>query len=251
MLAFHEGIKAYAMGDGRLMVFRISDHISRLFDSARVLRMPIPYTKEELEKAVLETLLKNHATLATNGIRVKISSVQRPHRNLLPTHAKISGCYLSSILARMEANENGFDDAILLDYKGYVAEGTGANIFLVDDGKIFTPRPDHILLGVTRDSVITIARNLGYTVIEKDLTVKDLKTSEELFFSGTAVEITPIVEVDKKKIGDGSIGNVTLEIRKEYFEVLNGNRAAYRQWLKLVDARSIRTRNRKLKGWSD
>ncbi len=272
-----EGIKAYAMSDGRVAVFRLGDHISRLFDSASVLRIPVLYTKGELEKAVVDTILKNNVAyncyirpmiwfghgdlgllpvdtipramvavfswnqrnLKTAGIKVKISSVHKPHHNSLPTHAKISGCYLPSILARIEANENGFDDAILLDYRGYVAEGTGANIFMVNNGTIATPRPEHILLGITRDSLITIARNMGYTVQERDLTVEDLQTSDELFFSGTAAEITPIIEVNGKKIGNRSIGNVTSEIRREYFRLLNGDNAKYTHWLKFVDTRSF------------
>ena len=268
-----EGIKAYLSNDNGLGVFRLGDHLQRLYSSAKALNMKVPYGKENLEEAVTETLIKNKVNYncyirplvwfgagdlslfpkdnlvramiaifswnksnsdAPKGISVKISSVMKSHPKSFPTNAKISGAYVPQILALMEAVNDGFDDAILFDHRGYVAEGTASNLFLVRNRKIITPGLYSILPGVTRDSIITVSRKLGFDVAERDITKEELLDAEELFLSGTAVEITPVTSINGTKVSSGLAGEVTMQLRKEFFEILLGKRPDYFHWLKFV-----------------
>lgn len=266
-----EGIRAYKCADGRSEVFRLKEHVDRLFDSAKILHMTIPYTREEIISAIVETLKANkmaegyirpiafigdgmmgvhpgdnpiRVAIATwpwgaylgaealeKGIRVATSTYIRHHVNIMMTKAKASGNYLNSVLAKLEAKANGYDEAVLLDPDGYVAEGTGENIFLVRSGCLKTPPLTSILEGVTRNSVMTLAADLGYKVIEERFTRDYLYVADEAFFTGTAAEITPIREVDRRVIGEGKAGPVAKRLQTEYFKVVKGENKKYESWL--------------------
>jgi branched-chain amino acid aminotransferase len=255
-----EGIRFYESAKGSV-IFRLKDHIKRLFDSAKVYRIKIPYTKEEIASTTVELIKKNKlkegyirplvyrgfGEIGLNplnspvevaisafpfgaylgekglkeGVRCLISSWKRAPPECLPLKAKVGGNYLTSHLAKMEAVSRGFDEAILLDSRGFISEGSGENIFLVKEGIIYTP-PQHasILLGITRDSIIKISRELGYKVVEQDLTKEDLYNADEAFFTGTAAEVTPIKEVDERLIGDGKPGKITKELQNTYFSLV-------------------------------
>ena len=267
-----EGIRCYKTIDGPA-VFRLREHIERLFASAKLHLIDIPYTVEELCNAVKEVIrvnnleecyirpiafrgygemglnpLNNPVEVAIacwpwgtylgeeglkKGIRAKISSFQRIAPNILPPTAKNTGQYANSILAKIESLKCGYDEAILLDYRGFISEGPGENIFIVKDGIIYTP-PEHasILKGITRDSIITIAKDLGYKVIEKELTRADLYTADEVFFTGTAAEVTPIREIDAYFIGEP--GEITRKLQETFFEVTRGKIEKYKKWLDKV-----------------
>lgn len=266
-----EGIRAYKCADGRSEVFRLKEHVDRLFDSAKILHMTIPYTREEIISAIVETLKANkmaegyirpiafigdgmmgvhpgdnpiRVAIATwpwgaylgaealeKGIRVATSTYIRHHVNIMMTKAKASGNYLNSVLAKLEAKANGYDEAVLLDPDGYVAEGTGENIFLVRSGCLKTPPLTSILEGVTRNSVMTLAADLGYKVVEERFTRDYLYVADEAFFTGTAAEITPIREVDRRVIGEGKAGPVAKRLQTEYFKVVKGENKKYESWL--------------------
>ncbi|RLF61507.1 MAG: branched chain amino acid aminotransferase [Thermoplasmata archaeon] len=267
-----EGIRCYKTVDGPA-IFRLREHIERLFTSAKLHFIDIPYSVEEICSATKELVkvnnleecyirpiafrgygemglnpLNNPVEVAIacwpwgtyigeeglkKGIRVKISSFQRISPNILPPTAKNTGQYANSILAKLESLKCGYDEAILLDYRGFVSEGPGENIFVVKNKIIYTP-PEHasILKGITRDSVITIARDLGYKVIEKELTRADLYTADEVFFTGTAAEVTPIREIDGYVIGDP--GEVTKELQQKFFEITKGKVEKYKKWLEKI-----------------
>jgi len=268
-----EGIRAYRLADGRSAVFRLPEHIDRLFESARLLELDIPFTREEVREACTRTLAANGmdqgylrplvflgdrevgvypgdapdvrlaviawkwgaylgAEALDKGIRVKVSSYTKHHPNAVLVKGKVCGHYVNSVLAKMEAKREGCDEGILLDHCGYVAEGSGENLFLVRNGEILTPGLDSSILGgITRDAVIRIAKDLGFTVREGRLTRSDLYVADEMFFSGTAAEITPIREIDRRVVGKGSAGPVTKTLQKAFFEVVSGRDSRYDQWL--------------------
>jgi branched-chain amino acid aminotransferase len=167
----------------------------------------------------------------TKGIRVKTSSFTRHHVNVSLVRAKASGYYINSILANQEVTANGYDEALLLDTEGYVSEGAGENVFIVRDNVIYTPDLASCLDGITRDSVLTMARDLGYKVVEKRITRDEMYCADEAFFTGTAAEVTPIRELDDRTIGTGSRGPITEKLQSLFFEVVAGKSEKYRNWL--------------------
>jgi branched-chain amino acid aminotransferase len=264
-----EGIRAYETPKGSA-VFRLTEHLQRLHNSARLLHMELPYTVEELRAASMELIGANGVAecylrpiaffgygelgvAATGnpvdvvilswpwgtylgaeglekGIRVKISSWARVGSNMIPHVAKATGIYLNSMLAVMEANRAGYEEAILLTSDGFIADGSGENVFLVKDGTIYTPDLSaSILPGITRDTIIQIAQDLGYTVVEKQLIRTDLYLADEAFMTGTAAEVTPLREVDDHPIG--APGPVTLAIQKAYLDTVRGKSERWSHWL--------------------
>ena len=271
---FFEGIRAYETDKGAA-IFRLEEHIDRLYNSCKIYRTEIPYSKEEIKKAILDTLVANelksayirplvyrgYETLGVNqtkcpveaivaawywgaylgeealakGIDVCVSSWRRLAPNTMPTAAKAGGNYLSSQLIRLEAMENGYDEGIALDYTGNVSEGSGENLFLISNGKIYTPASgSSALVGITRDTMITLARDLGYEVIEETISRESLYIADELFFTGTAAEVTPIATVDRINIGDGKRGPITEKLQKAFFEITEGKNPKYDSWLTYV-----------------
>jgi branched-chain amino acid aminotransferase len=269
-LAVFEGIRAYNTVDGTA-VFRLEEHIDRLYNSAHIYMMKIPYSKETLIEAHKEVVRANkltecylrpiafygsekmgvspkgatvHVAIAAwpwgaylgpealeKGIRVKTSSFARHHVNVSMCRAKYSGTYANSILASQEALDHGYDEGLLLDVDGFVAEGAGENLFLVKNGCIYEPELTSALMGITRDSVIALAADLGYTVVPRRITRDDLYIADEAFFTGTAAEVTPIREVDGRRIGAGRRGPVTKKLQKAFFEVVNGRDPRHSSWL--------------------
>lgn len=272
-LSVFEGVRAYNTEIGTA-VFRLEEHTRRLFNSAHIYRMPMPYSREQVNAATLETVranklescyirplafygsekmgvsprgAKTHVAIAAwswgaylgeegmqRGIRVKISSFQRQHVNSIMPRAKLAATYANSILANMEAVEAGFDEAVLLDTEGFVAEGAGENIFLVRDGVIYEPEIASALTGITRDTVHTLAADLGLKIETRRLTRDDFYIADEAFFTGTAAEVTPIREIDNRQIGIGSRGPVTEKLQKAFFDVVNGRNPKYHHWLTKV-----------------
>ena len=271
---YFEGIRCYALADGRSAVFRLKEHIRRLADSGKILGFPLPYSVTELERATLEVIRANklkecyirplaflgfgemgvyaprnpvNVCIAVwpwgaylgdeglrNGIRAKISSFTRHHVNVMMTKSKATGNYVNSVLAKAEAKRAGYDEAIMLDADGYVSEASGENIFMVRGGKVKTTPLTSILPGITRDSIVTIAGDKGYKVIEERFTRDELYTADEAFLTGTAAELTPIREVDDREIGAGSRGPVTADIQQAFFDVIKGKDAKYQKWLAYV-----------------
>ena len=269
--AVFEGIRAYKCSDGSSAVFRLQDHIKRLIDSAKIIRMEIPHSVDELCNGVLETLKANqmpeayvrplsfvgygemgvypgnnpvHTIIAVwawgaylgaealeKGIRVRTSSFARSHVNTSMSKAKAAGNYINSILAKIEAKEDGFDEAIMLDTNGFVSEATGENVFMVRNGLIKTTPLTSILGGITRDSLMKLAKDLGYTVEEQQFTRDEFYIADEAFFTGTAAELTPIRELDRRVIGAGHAGPVTKHLQKEFFGIVHGENPKYKQWL--------------------
>jgi branched-chain amino acid aminotransferase len=268
-----EGIRCYETERGPA-VFRLTDHLQRLHNSAKLLYMEIPFSVEELRAASMEVIGANglpecylrpiaffgygELGVATagnpvdavimswpwgaylgdeglkNGIRVKISSWKRVGPNTIPHASKATGIYLNSMLAVTEANRAGYDEAILLTDDGFIADGSGENVFIVKDGKIATPTlSTSILPGITRDSVIQIAQDLGYTVEEKNLIRSDLISADEVFMCGTAAEVTPIREVDDREIGPP--GPVTKELQAAYLDTCRGRSERWAQWLEYAN----------------
>jgi len=269
-----EGIRCYATEKGSF-IFRLKEHVDRMYRSAELYKMEIPYSKEEFKNATKETVRINgldacyirpvafygyhhlgvnpegcplDCVIAAwrwgaylgeealeNGIRCTFSSWHRIDPNTMPVTAKASGHYLNSLLAVRDAKERGFDEAIMLDTKGYVAEGPGENIFAVKNATLYTPESESsILPGITRDSVIELARDIGYEVIEKPITKEELLTADEVFFTGTAAEVSPIREIDNITIGEGKRGAVTGEIQRKFFDVVNAKEDRYMMWLEPV-----------------
>ena len=269
-LAVFEGLRAYKTVDGTA-IFRLKEHTDRLFNSAHIYMMKMPYDKETLMEAQKEVVRANqlescylrpiafygsekmgvspkgaqvHVSIAAwpwgaylgeeglaKGIRVKTSSYARHHVNVSMCRAKYSGTYANSILANMEATEHGYDEALLLDVDGFVAEGAGENLFVVKDGRIYEPEIASALVGITRASVIQLAKELGYEVTAKRLTRDDIYLADEAFFTGTAAEVTPIRELDSRQIGAGKRGPVTEKIQSLFFDVVNGKVPAHKDWL--------------------
>ena len=268
-----EGVRAYETAEGPA-IFRLQEHTKRLFNSAKILGMKLPYTQDEINQAHIDVVKANNlhscyfrpmayygaaklgvapqaddvqVILAAwpwgaylgeegmkRGIRVRVSSFTRHHPNIHMIKAKANGNYLNSILANTEATRDGYDEAILLDAQGYVAEGSGENIFVVNEGRLYTPALDVALDGITRKSVIAIAEEMGLPVIEKRITRDELYAADEVFFTGTAAEVTPIREIDHREIGIGERGPITTEIQQRYFDIVEGKNPAYRHWLTYV-----------------
>src|SRR5512140_759362 len=269
-LAVFEGLRAYKTDQGTA-IFRLKEHTERMFNSAHIYMMKIPYDRQTLMEAQKEVVRANkldscyvrpiafygsekmgvspkgarvHVAIAAwpwggylgadgleKGIRVKTSSYARHHVNVSMCRAKYSGTYANSILANMEATEHGYDEGLLLDVDGFVAEGAGENLFMVKNNRIVEPELNSALMGITRDSVITLATGLGYTVTPRRITRDDLYIADEAFFTGTAAEVTPIREVDGRKIGAGRRGPVTRKLQKAFFEVVNGRDQRHIDWL--------------------
>lgn len=268
-----EGVRAYETPDGPA-IFRLQDHTKRLFNSAKIVGMQLPFTEEQINRAHIDVVKANNLAscyfrpmayygsgklgvapkqddvqviLAAwawgaylgeegmrKGIRVRVSSFTRHHPNVTMIKAKANGNYMNSIMANTEATRDGYDEAILLDAQGYVAEGSGENIFTVRDGVLYTPALDVALDGITRRSVIAIASEMGLKVIEKRLTRDELYVADEVFFTGTAAEVTPIREIDGRQIGIGERGPITAEIQQRYFDIVQGKNPKYRDWLTYV-----------------
>lgn len=272
-LGCFEGVRAYETERGTA-IFRLEDHTDRLFDSARILAIEIPYDKATLNRVQREIIARNglqsaylrplvyygseglglhatslsvHVAIATwewgaylgaenleRGIRVRTSSFSRHHINAAMGKAKANGQYINSILALSEALSDGYDEALLLDPQGYVAEGSGENFFMLRDNVIYTPALTSALPGITRDTVVTLAKDLGYSVQERLITRDEVYIADECFFTGTAAEVTPIREVDRRTIGEGRRGPVTELLQSAYFDQVHGRRNSHPQWLTYV-----------------
>jgi len=270
-LGAFEGIRCYRTHDGKSAIFRLKEHIDRLFDSAHIGDLQIPYSKKEIAEACKETLRANQlkegyirplifvgegvmgvhpgknpirVAIITwpwgaylgeealeKGIRAKVSSYNRHHVNVMMTKAKISGNYVNSVLAKREVVRMGYDEAVMLDTEGYVSEASGENIFMVKNGVLKTTPLTSVLPGITRDCVITIARTKRIPLVEERFTRDELYAAHEAFFTGTAAEVTPIREVDDRKIGEGKPGPVTREIQASYFDIVKGRNPDTREWL--------------------
>ncbi|MBM4275933.1 MAG: branched-chain amino acid transaminase [Deltaproteobacteria bacterium] len=273
-LGVFEGIRAYQCADGRTAIFRLREHIRRLYDSAHVMQMDIPYPQAEIEHVCAEILKVNGQKEAylrplafvgdgvmglhpqnnpirvaiiswiwgaylgdeglKKGIRAKISSFARHHVNVMMTKAKATGNYINSILAKREATALGYDEAILLDTDGYVAEASGENIFLARDGVIKTPPLTAVLPGITRDCLITLARDFGIPVVEEIFSRDELYLADEIFMTGTAAEVTPVREVDGRRIGPGKPGPIAKKLQAAFFEVVKGQDPRYQHWLTYI-----------------
>jgi branched-chain amino acid aminotransferase len=272
-MAVFEGVRAYNTAQGTA-IFRLKEHTQRLYNSAKIFQMKVPFDMDTIMNAQLEVVRANklescylrplvwigsekmgvsargntiHVAIAAwpwgaylgeeglaKGIRVKTSSFTRHHVNVSMVRAKASGYYINSILANQEVTADGYDEALLLDTEGYVSEGAGENVFIVKSGKIYTPDLASCLDGITRDSVVTIARDLGIEVIEKRITRDEVYCADEAFFTGTAAEVTPIRELDGRAIGEGSRGPVTEKIQSMFFDIVGGKAKQYNHWLTRV-----------------
>jgi branched-chain amino acid aminotransferase len=268
-----EGERAYKTVNGTA-IFRLPEHTRRLFDSAHIMGMAIPWSQEEINQATKEVVRANnletayirpvcfygsegmglradgltvHCVIAAwewgaylgadnmaNGIRIRTSSYTRHHVNITMCKAKANGHYVNSMLALSEARRDGYDEALLLDAQGFVAEGSGENIFIVRDGVIYTPSLSSALAGITRDTLITIARDQGLEVVEKQITRDEVYIADEAFFTGSAAEVTPIRELDGRMIGCGTRGPVTEQLQGAFFDVVAGKVEGYSGWLAVV-----------------
>jgi branched-chain amino acid aminotransferase len=272
-LAAFEGIRCYK-GKSGSGIFRLQEHVDRLFESAHIGMMIIPYEKKQVAEAIIETVRVNKLDACyirplvyigygamgvypgnnpiklaiaawkwgtylgddalANGIRARVSSFTRHHVNVSMTRGKISGYYVNSILAKQEAKADGYDEAILLDTEGYVSEGTGENIFLVRKGRIKTTPLTSVLEGITRDSVIELAREQGAMVTEERFTRDEMYIADEVFVTGTAAELTPVREIDNRRIGTGKPGPITLALQKRFFSIVRGEDTTHESWLTRV-----------------
>ncbi|RMD91399.1 MAG: branched-chain amino acid transaminase [Calditrichaeota bacterium] len=270
-----EGIRCYAGTEGPV-IMRLEDHIRRLFRSAKIYRYEMPYSEQEIQQACKDVIVKNdlreayirpivfrgYGTLGVDpsncpidavigawpwgkylgqsaleeGVDVNVSTWQKMHANTMPTMAKAGGQYLNSQLVKLEAKIHGFVEGILLDSNGYVSEGSGENVFLVLDGKLYTPPfSSGILPGITRDSVITLAEEIGVPVIETFIPREMLYIADEVFFTGSAAEITPIRSIDKIAVGTGKPGKITRAIQKRFFDIISGEAEDKYHWLTPVN----------------
>lgn len=265
-----EGVRAYDAVGGTA-IFRLAEHTRRFFNSAKIFQMALPFDEATIAQAQKDVVRENklascyirpiawigsaklgvsargntvHVAIAawpwgaylgedglSRGIRVKVSSYTRHHVNISMVRAKASGYYVNSILANAEVTAHGYDEALLLDTEGYVSEGAGENVFIVRNGVIYTPDVASCLDGITRDAVITIARDLGIEVREKRITRDEVYCADEAFFTGTAAEITPIREVDDRTIGSGRRGPITEQLQNVFFDVVGGRSSRYANWL--------------------
>ncbi len=268
-----EGLRAYHTDRGPA-IFKLHEHTDRLFRSAHILGMEISYGKDELNRAQMEAISKNeldsayirtmcfygsegmglradnlkvHTMIAAwewgaylgaenmhKGIRIRTSSYTRNHINSTMCKAKANGNYINSILALQEALSTGYDEALLLDHEGYAAEGSGENLFIVRHGKLHTPELTYALEGITRDTIIEIARETGLQVVEKRITRDEIYVCDEAFFTGSAAEVTPIRELDGRKIGSGGRGPVTEKLQSLYFDYVHGRRQDHADWLSYI-----------------
>lgn len=269
--AVFEGIRAYECVDGSSAVFRLKEHVDRLFGSAKILGLAIPFTPEQVATACVETLVANKmragyirplvfvgsgsmgvnpadnpirvaiavwpwgaylgAEALEKGISIRTSSYTRFHVNSMMSKAKSAGNYVNSVLAKTEALADGYDEAMMLDASGYVAEGSGENIYIVKNGVIKTPPLTSVLAGITRDSVIALAKEMGYEVVEQFFTRDEVYVADEAFFTGTAAELTPIRALDRRVIGEGHAGPVAKALQKAFFKVVKGENPKYAGWL--------------------
>ncbi|SMN13853.1 Branched-chain amino acid aminotransferase [Bathymodiolus heckerae thiotrophic gill symbiont] len=265
-----EGVRAYQTDKGAA-IFRLEEHTNRLFNSAKIMSMDIGFSKAEINQAQRDAVRKNnldsayirpmcfygsegmglradglkvHTIIAAwewgsylgednmkNGLRIRTSSYARHHVNISMTKAKANGNYINSMLALQEALTDGYDEALLLDVDGFVAEGSGENIFIVRDGVIYTPDLTSALAGITRDTIFTLASDLGYKVIEKRITRDEVYCADEAFFTGTAAEVTPIRELDNRTIGTGARGIITEQLQSLYFDCVYGRNEQYKRWI--------------------
>jgi len=273
-LGVFEGVRAYNTPDKGTCIFRLKEHTDRLYRSAHILAMPMPVDKETLNQAQRDVVrgngleegylrpmcfygsegmglradnLRTHVMVAAwewpsymapeardRGIKVRTSSFTRHHVNIAMCKAKSNGNYINSMLALREALESGAEEALLLDNEGYVAEGSGENVFIIRDDKIYTPELTSCLEGITRDTIFTLAAELGYTIQEKRITRDEVYVADEAFFTGTAAEVVPIRELDGRAIGCGSRGPLTEKLQAMYFDTVRGNRSENSQWLEPV-----------------
>jgi branched-chain amino acid aminotransferase len=271
---YFEGIRCYELAGGRSAVFRLPEHMRRLVDSGKILGFPLPYTEAQMCQAAIDVVRANKlkecyirplafvglgdlGLYAPNnpvnvciavwpwgaylgdeglqkGIRAKISSFTRHHVNVMMTKSKGTGNYINSVLAKHEVKKAGYDEAIMLDADGYVSEASGENIFMVRDRKIKTTPLTSILPGITRDSIIVLARDKDYEVVEERFSRDELYSADEAFFTGTAAELTPIREVDDRQVGAGRRGPVTEDVQKTFFDVIKGKNHKYEKWLTYV-----------------
>ncbi|RSZ42336.1 MULTISPECIES: branched-chain amino acid transaminase [unclassified Variovorax] len=274
-----EGVRAYKTADGSTAIFRLAEHTERLFNSAKILRMKIPFTQEQLNEAQKQVVRENklescylrpliwigseklgvspkgnkiHAMVAAwswgaylgeegmkRGIRVKTSSYTRHHVNITMTQAKTVSNYTNSILANMEALDDGYDEALLLDASGFVSEGAGENIFVVKGGVVYTPDLSAgALNGITRNTILHVCKDLGLELVQKRITRDEVYVADEAFFTGTAAEVTPIRELDRVEIGNrgdgGARGPITEKIQAAFFDIVNGKNPKYAHWLTKV-----------------
>lgn len=274
-----EGVRAYKTADGGTAIFRLAEHTERLFNSAKILRMKIPFTPEQLNEAQKQVVRENklescylrpliwigseklgvspkgnkiHAMVAAwswgaylgeegmrRGIRVKTSSYTRHHVNITMTQAKTVSNYTNSILANMEALDDGYDEALLLDASGFVSEGAGENIFVVKGGVVYTPDLSAgALNGITRNTILHVCKDLGLELVQKRITRDEVYIADEAFFTGTAAEVTPIRELDRIEIGNrgdgGARGPITEKIQSAFFDIVNGKNPKYAHWLTKV-----------------
>ena len=272
-MAVFEGVRCYETAAGPA-VFRLDEHTKRLFNSAKIFQMKLPYTQDEIMAAQLEVIRANKLSACyirplawigseklgispkgntinmsiaawqwgaylgedglNKGIRVKTSSFSRHHVNVSLVRAKASGYYINSILANQEVTAHGYDEALLLDTDGYVSEGSGENVFIIRDGILFTPDLASCLAGITRDAILTIATDLGIPIKEKRITRDEMYCADEAFFTGTAAEVTPIRELDDRIIGEGGRGPITEKIQSIFFDTVHGKNDRYRSWLTMV-----------------
>jgi len=272
-LGVFEGIRCYECHDGRSAIFRLREHVERLFGSAHILDLPMPFPRQKIADACLETVRANKlrecylrpiafmgdgemglaARPATRvsiaawpwgaylgdegmqrGIRVKTSSFQRFHPNTLLTKAKATGHYVNSILAAREARTAGYDEALLLDVDGYVSEASGENIFIVGDGVVKTTPLPTVLGGITRQAVLKLLADLGVPAREERFTRDEVYLADEAFFTGTAAEVTPIRELDDRKVGPGAPGELTRRLQELFFAIVRGKEERYKSWLAYV-----------------
>ncbi len=269
-LAAFEGIRCYKGKNGS-SIFRLSEHVDRLFESSHIAEIRIPYDKKNIAEAIIETVRVNRLEACyirplvyigygamglypgenpiqvgiaawkwgaylgddalAKGIRAKVSSFTRHHVNVSMTRGKISGYYVNSILAKREVKADGYDEAIMLDPEGYVAEGTGENVFIVRRGQLKTTPLTSILEGITRNSIIQLAKERDIAVLEERFTRDEMYIADEVFVTGTAAEMTPVTEIDRRRIGSGKPGPVTLSLQKSFFDVVNGLDTTHRHWL--------------------
>ncbi len=265
-----EGVRAYETKQGPA-IFKLEEHTNRWFNSAHILGMKIPFDKDTLNQIQRQVVIKNnlksaylrpmcfygsegmglhannlkvHVMVAAwewgtylgadnikNGIRIRTSSFTRHHPNIAMTKAKANGHYINSMMALQEALTDGYDEALLLDTKGFVAEGSGENIFIIRDGVIYTPDLSSALGGITRDTIFTLAHDLNYKIIEKRITRDEVYCADEAFFTGTAAEVTPIRELDNRTIGSGSRGAITQQLQSLYFDCVYGRKPQYQNWI--------------------
>lgn len=273
-----EGIRCYETANGPA-IFRLKEHMDRFYASAEVYNLKVPFTQAQLDDAICETIRRNElkncyirptaffdsaslgiraicptsvniltwewpndfgAEKLTKGMRVTVSPYRKFHASMIPTTAKATGNYLNSILAVREAAARGFDEAILLDMHGNLAEGAVENIFLIKNGKVITnDQTSSILLGITRLSAIEIARWLGYEVEIRTMTLDDLLTADEAFLTGTAIEITPVREVDGKPVGSGTRGPITEQIQQTFFDIVRGRKPEFEHWLYRLEPKAV------------